>query len=110
MTSSYVVNIHHKAPYDVYAGRGHGLHWGNPYSHQTTTIAQFKVATRDEAITRFREWLEAQPALVERAKRELKGKVLGCFCRPAKGFQGRVMCHAQILAGIANGVPPESIP
>jgi hypothetical protein len=40
---------------------------------------------------------------------ELKGKVLACWCKPAKGFQGKVLCHGQILAALADGCRPEDI-
>jgi hypothetical protein len=33
--------------------------------------------------------------MIEKAKRELKGKVLGCWCSPKA-------CHGDILAKIAN--------
>lgn len=85
-----------KEPFDVYIGRGRGSQWGNPFSHQEGTQARFKVDTREEAIACFREWLLRQPDLVERAKRELKGKVLGCWCHPKA-------CHGDVLAEIANG-------
>ena len=39
----------------------------------------------------------------------LKGKSVACWCRPPEGFQGRLLCHGQILVGIANGIPPESV-
>ena len=67
--------------FDVYIGRPGPF--GNPFSHMPGTLARFRVATRDEAVARFREWFLSQPALVERARRELKGKVLGCWCKPA---------------------------
>lgn len=90
-----------RTKYDVYIGRGrcpqtevYGK-WGNPFSHLPTSAAQFRVATREEAVAKYREWLLAQPHLVERAKRELKGKVLGCWCAPQS-------CHGDVLAEIAN--------
>ena len=70
--------------------------WGNPFSHMPGTLAKFKVAHRAEAIDRFREWFTAQPDLVERAKRELRGKVLGCWCKPAS-------CHGDVIAEIIDG-------
>lgn len=82
-----------KAAYDVYVGRPSPF--GNPFSHQSGTKAQFLVATRAEAISRFEEWLLTQPELVQRVKRELRGKVLGCWCAPQ-------LCHAEVLARIAN--------
>lgn len=82
-----------KAPFDVYIGRPSP--WGNPFSHKAGTLAEFRVATREEAIERFRGWFLAQPDLVERCKKELRGKVLGCWCKPKA-------CHGDILAEIAD--------
>ena len=69
--------------------------WGNPFSHLNGTLAKFKVATRDEAVAKYEEWLLSQPELVEKAKKELKGKILGCWCHPQS-------CHGDVLAKIAN--------
>lgn len=100
--------VHHKrAPYDVYIGRPSA--WGNPFSHLPASAAEWRVATRDEAIRKYEEWLLAQPELVERVRRELRGKVLGCWCRPSDGFRGQLLCHGQILAGLANDINPRSI-
>lgn len=93
-TKRWVVHCK-KEPFDVYIGRGRGSQWGNPFSHQEGTQARFKVDTREQAIVQFREWLLRQPELVERAKRELRGKVLGCWCHPKA-------CHGDVLAEVAN--------
>ena len=90
--SSMVVHCKRDA-HDVYIGRPSV--WGNPFSHKDGTRAKYKVATRDEAITRYREWLMAQPELVARARKELRGKVLGCWCKPQS-------CHGDVLAEVAN--------
>ena len=79
--------------FDVYIGRPGP--WGNPFSHLNGTLAKFKVATRDEAVAKYEEWLLSQPELVEKAKKELKGKILGCWCHPQS-------CHGDVLAKIAN--------
>lgn len=81
-------------PYDVLIGRG--TDWGNPFSHLPRSSAQYRVATREEAIEKYRAWLLAQPELVARARVELRGKVLGCYCAP-------LACHGDVLAEIANG-------
>lgn len=81
--------------FDVYIGRPGP--WGNPFSHLPNSAAQFHCATREEAVARYREWLLGQPLLVEKAKRELRGKVLGCWCAPRA-------CHGDVLAEIANTV------
>lgn len=88
----YVVHCK-KEKYDVYIGRP--SEWGNPFSFKDGTLAQFKVDSRDEAVEKFEEWFRSQPELVEKAKKELKGKVLGCWCAP-------LSCHGDILVKIAN--------
>ena len=95
--SQFVVHKH-KASYDVYIGRP--SKWGNPFSHKAGTLARHRVASREEAIERYREWLLRQPELVAKAKQELRGKVLGCWCSP-------LACHGDVLAEIAN-TPDES--
>lgn len=83
-----------KARYDVYIGRPSV--WGNPYSAKAGTMADFRVATLDEAIASYERWLRGRPLLVARAQRELKGKILGCWCGPKQ------RCHGEVLVKIAN--------
>ena len=33
---------------------------------------------------------------------ELRGNRLACWCKPPEGFQGRLLCHGQILAAYLN--------
>jgi len=84
-----------RAPFDVYIGRGRGSVWGNPFSHKHGTVAGYVVKTRAEALAAYEEWLLDQPELVAKAKAELRGKVLGCWCAPQS-------CHGDVLARIAN--------
>ncbi len=81
----YVVHCK-KAKYDVYIGRPSV--WGNPF-----VIG--KDGDRVSVVTKYRNWLLSQPELVQRAKRELQGKILGCWCAPAA-------CHGDVLSEIAN--------
>ena len=78
----------------MYVGRP--SKWGNIYSHLPNSSAVYKVATREEAVEKFRTLLLDSPTLVERAKAELKGKDLVCWCAP-------LSCHADILLEVANG-------
>lgn len=78
--------------YDVYIGRP--SIWGNPFSHLDGTLAKFKVASREEAVAKFREWVQQQPELMARLP-ELRGKVLGCWCSPKA-------CHGDVLAELAG--------
>jgi hypothetical protein len=84
--------------FDVYIGRPSV--WGNPFSHKDGTLATFRVTGVTEAIKRYREWLISQPQLIERARRELKGKVLGCWCKTLKNPSAP--CHGDVLSEIAN--------
>jgi hypothetical protein len=90
-----------KDRYDVYIGRG--SRWGNPYSHKEGTAASWIVETREDAIRLYEEWLRAQPDLVAAAKKELKGKTLGCWCKP-------LACHGDVLLKIANEEDLDSPP
>lgn len=79
-------------PFDVYIGRP--SKWGNPFSHLDGTLAEFKVASRDEAISAYREWIQTQPDLLASLS-ELKGKTLACWCHP-------LPCHGDVLAELAD--------
>lgn len=78
-----------KEKYDVYIGRP--SKWGNPYTHikDKDTLAEFVVATREEAIEKYREYIENNAELLADLD-ELEGKVLGCWCYPKS-------CHGEIL-------------
>jgi hypothetical protein len=80
--------------YDVYIGRPSV--YGNPFSHLEGTLAKYKVATRQEAVAAYREWIH-NPENVELLQRvrELRGKVLGCWCKP-------LSCHGDVLVEIAD--------
>lgn len=71
--------------FDVYIGRP--SMFGNP----------FRVGRhhrRDEAIAQYEAWLRAQPVLMAKVKK-LRGKVLGCWCKP-------LSCHGDVLARVAD--------
>ena len=89
----FVVNLR-QLPYDVYIGRGSGI-WGNDWSHLPSTLARYHVASREEAIRKHMEWFLSQKDMIERARRELRKKVLGCYCAP-------LLCHGFTLAAVAN--------
>lgn len=77
----------HREKFDVYIGRPGPF--GNPF-HLTES------RSRTEAIELYKGWVLAQPDLVRRIRKELKGKTLGCFCKP-------LACHGDILVEIAEG-------
>ena len=63
--------------------------WGNPYRIGAD-------GNRDQVLKKYREYLAANPSLVEDAKKELRGKNLACWCKASEA------CHADILLEIAN--------
>lgn len=76
-----------KAKYDVYIGRP--SEWANPFSDKPSAYPVIKVKDRMEAIAKYREWILTRPDLLSRLN-ELKGKTLGCWCRP-------LACHGDVL-------------
>ncbi len=71
--------------FDVYIGRP--SKWGNP----------FRMNTEDErlaVIDRYRHYLHTRPDLLA-ALDELRGKTLGCWCKPKP-------CHGDVLVQLAN--------
>ncbi len=79
-----------KEPFDVYIGRP--SKWGNPFTHlHSNTLARFKVASRLEAVTAYKAWItEGDGQYLLKDLHELKGKTLGCWCKP-------LACHGDIL-------------
>ncbi len=68
-----------------------------PFSHLNGTMAEFKVRSRDEAITRYTIWLHELPqSHLLTSLHELEGKDLVCWCSPAA-------CHGHVLFSLANG-------
>jgi len=83
-----VVNIKNDE-YDILIGRP--SKWGNPYTHikNRNTKSEFVVETRKEAIEKYKEYIVNNKELLDSLD-ELKGKRLGCFCKPKS-------CHGDIL-------------
>lgn len=79
--------------YDIYIGRP--TKWGNPFSHKAGTLARNRVETREEAIQKYKEWAVTQPQIMNHLH-ELRGKVLGCWCKPHD-------CHGDALVELING-------
>jgi len=75
-----------KEPYDVFIGRP--SKWGNP----------FKIGrdgNRTVCIQKYRDYVLSRPDLMT-SLHELKGKRLGCWCKPST-------CHGDVLAELADG-------
>ncbi len=51
---------------------------------------------------KFEEYLLTRPDLLRDLKAELQGKVLGCWCKPAK-------CHGDVLARYADSAEPDLV-
>lgn len=82
----------------VYIGRGRGSRWGNPYSDQPGTLVEHRVASRAEALIWYEAWVRARPELMA-ALVQLRGKVLGFFCKPRE-------CHGDVLVRLIGEVCP----
>jgi hypothetical protein len=87
-----VVNIY-KDKYDQYigrAGKGQDGYFGNPFSNKTRleNIEDFKAY--------FYNRLEKDSEFKRRVL-ELKGKSLGCFCKPQA-------CHGDVIADYINNL------
>lgn len=75
------------------------LHFGNPFAMANSNIASVQVNGRYEAIKAFYDWLKGDAHQnVEPVRRAwvldnivtLRGKTLGCFCKPK-------CCHGDVL-------------
>lgn len=75
-----------KEPFDVYIGRP--SKWGNPFS--------IRDYSREEVIEKYKEWIVEQDDLLLQLG-ELKGKTLGCWCKPKD-------CHGDILVELVEGL------
>lgn len=96
MQNSQTTKVVHckKDKYDIYIGRP--SRWGNPFSHRRDTKAICIVASREEAVSAYENWIKTQPELLKDIHK-LKGKTLGCWCKPAS-------CHGDVLARLADNV------
>lgn len=65
--------------------------WSNPFG-----LCRGHQQARDM----FRAWLVTQPALIARARRELTGRALACFCLPHQ------TCHGDVWIEILDHTPP----
>lgn len=78
----------------VYIGRGQDSVWGNPFTHVPTgTLAKF-VVPYDQVLARYEEYVRASEMLMNRLG-TLRGKVLGCFCKPKP-------CHGDVLVRLCE--------
>jgi len=71
--------------------------WGNLFSHKAS-IAKHKTATKAESLYKHKEWVLSNPEFILEIKKELAGKILGCWC------DNPYSCHGFILWKIANNI------
>jgi len=84
-----IVNIDKGEKHDIYIGRG--SKWGNPYAIGFD-------GDREEVIHKFKYDFERGFLKFNKDDIvELKGKTLGCHCKPAA-------CHGDVLAGYLNSL------
>lgn len=83
--STKVVNYKHE-PFDVLITRPSC--WSNPYIIGVH-------GSRRHVIVMYERLIRADPAFVQKIKDELRGKRLGCVCKPKE-------CHGDVLARIAD--------
>lgn len=107
-----------RAPYDVYVGRGpcprrgHAGRsiYGNPFSVDVFGVEAMVLFLRWCAGERFTvtkpvvhvPGFESGPLVLEHARRDLVGSVLGCWCAPKT-------CHGDVWARAADGEDLASI-
>ncbi len=84
MKKTTVVNLK-THEFDVYIGRG--SKWGNRFVIGID-------GDRKQVIQKYKEWVLQNIYLVS-CLHELKGKILGCYCKPEE-------CHGDILAKLVE--------
>jgi hypothetical protein len=85
-----VVNIDKGGKHDIYIGRGSP--WGNPYA------IGFEGDERDDVIRKYK--YDFDRGFLKSSKDDalkLKGKVLGCHCKP-------MACHGDVIAEYLNSL------
>jgi hypothetical protein len=80
-----------------------GTPYGNPFIVDPDKPAGTKIGrlyqtvpTIEDAVACYREYLQESPDLVEKIRRNLRGKTLLCFCPLDQP------CHADVLLELAN--------
>eukprot|EP01095_Lingulamoeba_sp_RSL-Kostka_P008730 TRINITY_DN295_c4_g1_i2.p1 TRINITY_DN295_c4_g1~~TRINITY_DN295_c4_g1_i2.p1 ORF type:complete len:221 (-),score=55.59 TRINITY_DN295_c4_g1_i2:1420-2082(-) len=93
----YVVHVKRK-DFDVYIGRKSPAVddslvtcWGNPFKIDMNKDGY----DREGVVQKFREYIVSDEEMMVKCRKELKDKVLACWCSPK-------LCHGHVLAYIAN--------
>ena len=74
------------APFDVYIGRPSP--WGNPFAIGPD-------GDRNQVCDKFEALHRGDEAFKRRVREQLRGRRLGCFCKPLR-------CHGDCLARVAD--------
>ena len=76
--------------------------WGNPFKLGEDVEVDGETVTLDRElmIALYRRWLADRPELVGKARDELAGHDLACWCAPED------LCHADVLLRVAAGGEP----
>jgi|ERR1700739_175032 len=86
-----VVHVY-KERFDIYIGRSWAQYpesiWHNPFHLG-------KDGNRKEVLAKYREYILGRPDLLALLP-ELRGKTLGCWCKP------KYACHGDVLAELAD--------
>ena len=96
-----------KAPFDDYIGRQMGAEFPQSDLHNPFRIDSD--TTREQAVQKFWDKLNANPELKRKA-RLLKGRTIGCWCKDPDKEALHDLCHGDVIAAVAEGrdwVPPQ---
>jgi hypothetical protein len=63
----------------------------------------YRVDTREEAVEKFKKYFMERPEMIEAARKELYGKVLGCWCKRPNIW---IPCHGDVIANIIDALGP----
>lgn len=92
--------------------------WGNPFkpgmgwdqaSRLMASVGLEIPEGEASLLVLYEMWLKAQPALVARLP-ELRGLRLGCWCGTWRPGLREILCHAVVLAKLANAATPTEQP
>ena len=90
-----VVNVKHD-DYEVYIGNAMGWSYGLKRSKWYNPYKIGRDGNREEVIYKYRQYLLNSPDLMKDLP-ELKGRVLGCWCKPEA-------CHGDVLIELLGGL------
>jgi len=99
-----VININ-KYESDDYIYIGRPSLFGNPYSSKEKSITEYKVGSKKEAISKYREYILENVSILDNLISELEHNgynKIGCFCKPSG-------CHGDVLKELIEERTTKSI-